>query len=60
MKTEFENINEASLNASESLEWLLNANPNIKNLIEKFDLEISIKPKSKKAENKRIIERLTI
>ena len=44
-------VSEASKNASESLNWLLNANPNIKNLIEKFDLEVVVKPKSRKAKN---------
>ncbi|OFX47713.1 MAG: hypothetical protein A2046_05310 [Bacteroidetes bacterium GWA2_30_7] len=61
MKTnENKTHNEASLNASESLEWLINQNPLINNLIEKFDLEICIKPKSKKSRNKNIIERLSI
>jgi len=51
-------VSEASKNASESLNWLLNANPNIKNLIEKFDLEVTVKPKSKRIKNS--FESLTI
>ena len=30
--------------AAESLKWLLSKNPNVKRLVETFDLEISVNP----------------
>ena len=38
-------------NAADSVNWLISKNPNLKKLIQEFDLQIIVKPKSYNYEN---------